>query len=200
MAVEAARLALARHATACPRSCCSRTTVPAYADKTNATAIHAALRLPDDDARRSTSGLSARSAVGALLLGARRGRRPALVVSADVRTGLPGSGRRGGAVATPPPRSWSATTPTGPVVAELVGRRASPTSSSTAGARPGELRTKVWDERFSEITYVPLGVQAWNAALEAAGLAAGDVAARRRRRAGAAGRRARSAGSSTACR
>ena len=35
----------------------------------------------------------------------------------------------------------------------------------------------MWDEKFSEVTYVPLAVQAWNAALESVGITAGDVAA-----------------------
>ncbi len=47
------------------------TTTPAYADKTNATGIHAALQLPST-AGAFDVGLSPRSAVGALLLGARR--------------------------------------------------------------------------------------------------------------------------------
>jgi uncharacterized OB-fold protein len=34
----------------------------------------------------------------------------------------------------------------------------------------------VWDERFSEVVYTPLGVAAWNAALERAGITANDVA------------------------
>jgi uncharacterized OB-fold protein len=42
---------------------------------------------------------------------------------------------------------------------------------------PGEQRTRVWDDKFSEVSYVPLGVQAWNAALAAAELTAGDVTA-----------------------
>jgi len=40
---------------------------------------------------------------------------------------------------------------------------------------PGEVRTKVWDERFSEVRLVPLAVAAWNQALESAGLTANDV-------------------------
>ena len=45
MAVEAARLAL-RATDVVPHQVLFATTTPAYADKTNATAVHAALRLP----------------------------------------------------------------------------------------------------------------------------------------------------------
>ena len=50
MGVEAARLAL-RGRDLVPAQLLFATTFPAYADRTNATAIHAALRLPDTDAR-----------------------------------------------------------------------------------------------------------------------------------------------------
>ena len=64
----------------------------------------------------------------------------------------------------------SATTADGPVLAELPRqRRAPPRSSSTAGAPRATPARRSWEERFGEITYVPLGEQAWNAALKAAG-------------------------------
>src|SRR6185436_14381046 len=62
---------------------------PAYLDKTNATAIHAALRL-DSDAAALDLGGAARSAVGALRL-ALEGTGTTLVVTSDTRTGLPTS-------------------------------------------------------------------------------------------------------------
>ncbi len=40
---------------------------------------------------------------------------------------------------------------------------------------PGERRSKVWEERFGETKYVPLGEQAWNAALKAAELSPEQV-------------------------
>jgi hydroxymethylglutaryl-CoA synthase len=64
-----------------------------------------------------------------------------------------------------------------PVVAELVGSASVTDEFVERWRAPGEQRTKVWDEKFSEISYVPLGVQAWNAALASAGLTASDVAA-----------------------
>ena len=41
------------------------------------------------------------------------------------------------------------------VLAEVIGGAAPPRSSSTAGARPGDVRSKVWEERFGETRYVP---------------------------------------------
>src|SRR5207247_5846593 len=64
----------------------------------------------------------------------------------------------------------------GPVVAELLGSASATEEYVERWRAPGELRTKVWDERFSEVATVPLAVQAWNAALESAGITAGDVA------------------------
>jgi hydroxymethylglutaryl-CoA synthase len=174
MAVEAARLAL-RGRDVIPSQLLFATSFPAYADKTNASAIHAALRLPAA-VPAFDLGASVRSAAGALLLGLTGVTGASLVVSADVRTGLPGSGEEaaGGDAAA---AFVVGDDRAGPVVAEFLGS-ASVTEEFVERWRvPGDLRTKVWDEKFSEITYVPLGVQAWNAALESAGLTAGDVAA-----------------------
>ena len=64
-----------------------------------------------------------------------------------------------------------------PVVAELVGSASVTDEFVERWRAPGEQRTKIWDDKFSEISYAPLGVQAWNAALGDAGLTANDVAA-----------------------
>lgn len=172
MAVEAARLAR-RTSDVTPAQILFGTTTPAYADKTNATGVHAALRLPSTTAAFDV-GLSPRSAVGALLL-ALGGANPALVVSADVRTGLAGSTEEAmqGDAAT---AFLMGSDDDGPVVAEFLGSASVTDEYIERWRTPGELRTKVWDERFSEIASVPLAVDAWNAALESAGLTAGDVA------------------------
>src|SRR5690606_31408400 len=65
------------------------TTAPPYIDKTNATAVHAALRLGDGVGAFDV-GASARSAMGALVA-ALRGGDDSLVIAADVRAGLAGS-------------------------------------------------------------------------------------------------------------
>ena len=65
MGVEAARTALRPIPGVAPRTVWFSTVAPAYADKTNATTIHAALRLPGDSPAFDANG-SVRSAVGAL--------------------------------------------------------------------------------------------------------------------------------------
>ena len=177
MGVEAAR-AVRRSSSIDPAQLLFATTSPAYTDKTNATAIHAALQLPDATAAFDL-GASVRSAVGGLLLGL-TGSAPTLVVSADVRTGLPGSAEEtaggDGAAAFLIGDDTADNSLGGAVLAELVGSASVTDEFTDRWRTPGEVRTKVWDERFTEISYVPLGVQAWNAALEAAGLTASDVA------------------------
>ncbi|MET1039960.1 MAG: hydroxymethylglutaryl-CoA synthase, partial [Acidimicrobiales bacterium] len=65
MAVEAGRLALKGAPGAAPDRLWFATSAPAYLDKTNATAIHAALRL-DSGALAMDAGGAIRSGVGAL--------------------------------------------------------------------------------------------------------------------------------------
>src|SRR5437764_1116132 len=91
MGFEAARLAL-RAAADSPRPdmVWFSTVTPAYLDKTNATAIHAALRLDDDVAALDLGGAQ-RSAVGALRI-ALAGNDTVLVVAADMRTGRAAAG------------------------------------------------------------------------------------------------------------
>jgi hydroxymethylglutaryl-CoA synthase len=85
MGVEAARRAIWDGAD--PAALYFATTAPAYLDKTNATAIHAALGLPAD-AFATDAGGSVRSGVGALRAAAGTG---GLAVLSDLRTGRPGS-------------------------------------------------------------------------------------------------------------
>jgi len=181
MAVEAGRLALRAQpgkAGVVPTQLLFGTSFPAYADKTNATAVHSALRLPADSLALDL-GASVRSAVGGLLL-ALEGSGTSLVVSADVRTGLPGSGEEssgGDAAAALLVGDDAGSGGAGPVVAEFVGRASVTDEFIERWRVPGEVRTKTWDEKFSEISLVPLGVRAWNQALETAGLTANDVQA-----------------------
>ena len=95
MGVEAARLALRAVPEARVDELWFSTADPAYLDKTNATAIHAALRLDSDCAALDLGG-AVRSGVGALRI-ALGGPETTLVVTADLRTGLPDQpGRVGG--------------------------------------------------------------------------------------------------------
>jgi hydroxymethylglutaryl-CoA synthase len=168
MGVEAARFALKSGGGAVDQLLFS-TVDPAYLDKTNATTIHAALRLDEDVPALDFNG-SVRSAVGALKL-ALGGRGRTLVVSSDVRTGLPGSGDEaaGG--------DGAAAVLVGDdgVIAEYLGGASSTEEFVDRWRAPGDLRSKVWEERFGETKYVPLGEHAWKRALDAAGLGATDV-------------------------
>jgi len=90
MGVEAARAALRGAPGLAPAALYFATADPAYLDKTNATAIHAALAL-DDSAMAFDMLGSIRSAAGALRAATDAG-RPTLAVLSDIRTGLPGGG------------------------------------------------------------------------------------------------------------
>ena len=88
MGVEAARNALANlPAELTPQRVLFATANPAYLDKTNATAIHAALGLPSTAAALDVGG-AVRSGIGAMMLAA-DANLPTLVVLSDIRTGLP---------------------------------------------------------------------------------------------------------------
>jgi 3-hydroxy-3-methylglutaryl CoA synthase len=172
MGVEAARLAL-RSTEARPSAIWFSTVAPAYLDKTNATAIHAALRL-DHDVPALDFGGSVRSAAGALRA-ALDGRAPTLVVASDVRTGLPGSADESaggdGAAAV-----LVGSDDDGPLLAEYLGAASATEEFLDRWRTPGDNRSKQWEERFGETKYVALGEQAWREALKQTGLEAGDVA------------------------
>ena len=104
-------------------------------DKTNATAVHAALRLPSRCARRG-HGRGGTLGVGALIAAA-QSPVPTMAVLSDIRTGLPGSAdeRDGGDGAAAfvfggdePPTAC-------PALAEIVAQARRPPSSSTGGGR-----------------------------------------------------------------
>ncbi len=61
------------------------------------------------------------------------------------------------------------------VVAEYLGGASATEEFLDRWRVPGEIRSKVWDDKFSEITYVASGRQAFKEALAAAGLAPADV-------------------------
>ena len=166
MGVEAARIALAG-APVAPTALWFSTTAPAYAEKTNATTVHAALRLDRDVAALDITG-AARSGSGALRA-ALRGDGPTLVVAADIRTGLPGSADEAaggdGAAAL-----LIGTDADGPLLAAHLGGASTTAEFLDRWRGAGETRTKQWEEKFGEVEYVPLGEEAWNAALKDAAL------------------------------
>lgn len=171
MGVEAAREALAvMPPGVAPDTLLFATTQPAYLDKTNATAIHAALGLPEAVAAYDVLG-SVRSAAGALRLALDR-RTPTLVVTADLRVGLPGSADEasGGDAAA------ALLIGDGPkVVADLLATASSSAEFLDRWRMPGASASKQWEERFGETAYVPLGEAAVTDSLKAAGATADDI-------------------------
>jgi 3-hydroxy-3-methylglutaryl CoA synthase len=173
LGVAAARQALAAApAGVVPGSVWFSTVSPAYLDKTNATAIHAALRLDDDVPAFDAHG-AARSAVGALRAGLASS-RPALVVAADIRTGRPGSSDEadGGDGAS---ALLVGSAGDGPLIAEVIGTASLTEEFLDRWRAPGDPYSRLWEERFGEGRYTALGVRAWDDGLKAAGLVADQV-------------------------
>ncbi len=168
MAVEAARIAL-RGRSARPDQLFFSTTAPAYVDKTNATAIAAALRL-DERVLAADFGGAVRSGVAALLAGldAAGGHKQTLVALSDTRTGLPasadevGGGDAAAAFVTGPASE------TAPILAELVGSATASAEFLDRWRTPGAPNSRVWEERFGEQAYVPLADEAFAAAIKEA--------------------------------
>jgi hydroxymethylglutaryl-CoA synthase len=201
MAVAAGRAALAGSAgRESVRQLFFATAVPAYADKTNATAVHAALRLPADALAVDMAG-AVRSGVGALVAAA-HSPVPAMVVLSDIRTGLPGSaeerdGGDGAAAfvfggADPAPRGgvcqggaggWippgeEESRPPGPalpVLAEIIGQGSATAEFLDRWRTPGAAASRVWEERFAEQAYGPLAEAAIADALKQSGLTPGQI-------------------------
>jgi 3-hydroxy-3-methylglutaryl CoA synthase/uncharacterized OB-fold protein len=171
LGVEAARRAL-RATDARPGALWFSTVTPAYVDKTNATAVHAALRLPSDVIAADFGG-AVRSGVAALRA-ALAGGPAALVVTADVRTGLPGSADEaaGGDAAA---ALLVGDESDGPVLAEVLGTGTATDEFLDRWRTPGDDRSKQWEEKFGETRYVPLAQQAFAAAIAAAGIEADRV-------------------------
>ncbi len=166
LAVEAARIALRRSGKSDRVSAIYfATTAPAYGDKTNATAIHAALNLAPDVAAYDLAGAvrSGAAAVRAACDHAAAG-GTALAVMADLRDGLPGSATEseGGDAAV------ALLIGSGDdVIAELTAT-ASRTAEFIDRARDDRGNAVVWEERFGEGRYLALARDA-SAALKAAG-------------------------------
>jgi len=171
MGVEAARSAVER-STVVPESLWFSTVAVPYLDKTNATTIHAALRLGSHVAAFDANG-SVKSAVGALHAALSMD-APALVVSSDLRSGLPGStdesaGGDGAAALLVGSSSQ------GVLLAEYIARGTATEEFLDRWRTPGDNRSKLWEERFGETRYAALAPTAWAAALAQAGLQASDV-------------------------
>ena len=170
MGVEAARIALANApAGAQPGLLAFATTAPAYLDKTNATAIHAALALPSSVGAVDTIG-SVRSGSAAIAVASAGGN--GLAILSDIRTGLPGGNdeANGGDAAV------AFLFGDGPdVIATSIGRADVTAEFVDRWRTPGDSHSKQWEERFGEYAYVPLAEQSVADALKAADLTMADV-------------------------
>jgi len=166
MAVEAARLALLA-SPAQVRALWFATTTPAYLDKTNASAIHAALGLARTTPAYDAVG-SVRSALGALRA-ALAGPSPALALAADIRIGLPGGADEiaGGDAAV---ALLVGDESAGPVLAEVVAWASESEEFLDRWRLPGATTSSSWEERFGETRYGPLAAAALGAALAEAGI------------------------------
>lgn len=171
LAVEASRRALAGLPDrAAVRSVYLATTSPAYTDKTNATAVHAALDLPPGAFAADLAG-AVRCGVAALTTAAQAavGGSTSLAVLSDVRGGLPGGAdeRDGGDGAA---AFVFGTDAVAPVLAELVGTAHATTEILERWRLPGEPSSRVWEERFGEEVYAPLAAEVFADACKQAGV------------------------------
>jgi len=169
MGVEAARRAL--HAApegARVGSVWFSTVAPAYLDKTNATAVHAALGLSATSGAYDLNG-SVRSVVGAFTaaMGA-----DGLAVVSDLRVGLPG----GTDEANGGDGAAAFLFGDGPgVIAETIGGGSATGEFLDRWRVPGEATSRQWEERFGEFAYLPLVEQALAGAYASAGIAGADI-------------------------
>jgi 3-hydroxy-3-methylglutaryl CoA synthase/uncharacterized OB-fold protein len=176
LALEACRLAMRGRADIRSPIVWFCTTTPAYLDKTNATAIHAALGLDRSTPAYDVVG-GVRSWVGALRA-ALATDQLSVVVAADVRTGLPGGSdetAHGDAAAALLIGSDSTGDPAGRVLAEVISHASLTEEFLERWRLPAEPVSRTWEERFGEARYTPLGVEAVKTALAEAGLDAGAV-------------------------
>ena len=142
MAVAAARMV-----PGAPSALYLATTTPAYADRTNATAVHAALALPDSVFAADVAG-GARSAIAAWRAAQASG---GLAVFADVRVGRPGSADESsggdGAAAF-----LFGENP----IAEVVAENSITAEFLDRWREPGSVAGSQWEERFGLEQYLPL--------------------------------------------
>jgi uncharacterized OB-fold protein/3-oxoacyl-[acyl-carrier-protein] synthase III len=175
MGVEAARLALRANAAVAPHALWFATANPAYLDKTNATAVHQALRLPGDVPAFDFGG-ALRSGMGALVA-ALAGSGSVMVVASDRRDGLPTGGDESAGGDASAAVVVGEAEENVPLLAEYLGSASATDEFTDRWRAPGEPRAKVWEERFGETRYLDLGIDAFQRALKDAGVQAGEVSA-----------------------
>ena len=168
MGAEAGRLAL-RHVPGGyePASLWFATTSPGYLDKTNATAIHAALRLPDSAAAFDVLG-GVRSGLGAADAALRGA---GIAILSDIRTGLPGSPDESGGGDAAVALAFGDED----AIAVPVATASSTGEFLERWRRPGDPYSRVWEERFGEHAYQQHVRRAIDAAVKEAGIMPGDL-------------------------
>jgi len=146
------------------------TTAPAYQDRTNATALHAALRLPRTTPAYDATGAvrSTTAALDAALSAAGTGTH--LVVASDLRTGRPGSADEAAGGDAAAALLIGDEAPETPVLAELTARAGVTEEFLDRWRAPGDQTSKTWEDRFGETRYTTVAIEAWNGLLTAAGL------------------------------
>ena len=171
MGVEAARNAL-RNAQVTPTSILFATANPAYLDKTNATAIQAALDLPQETWAVDTGG-SARSAEAAMR-GARGSEGIAMAILSDLRTGRPTSAdeSNGGDAAV---AFLFGEEDDSPVIARSLGSASATGEFLDRYRQPGDSFSRIWEERFGEQAYLALANDAIERALKASNIGLEDL-------------------------
>lgn len=168
LGAEAARIALACAPEGySPSTLYFATTSPAYADKTNANGIHAALAMKGDVPALDAGG-AVRSGYGVARAAYHSN---GLAVMSDVRTGLPG----GSDEANGGDGAAAFCFGTENVICEPVAVASATAEFIDRWRVPGESYSKVWEERFGEHAYVPLAEQAATDVLKAGEIAIGDI-------------------------
>ena len=148
------------------------TSAPAYLEKTNAAAIHAALRL-DPAVGALDFGGAIRSGIGALRT-ALAGNGSTLVVAADTRDGLP-TGADEAAAGDGAAAVLAGDGSDGPVLAEYLGGASRTLEVTERWRTPEGTRSRNWEERFGAHVLGPAAADAWRAALANSGLDGADV-------------------------
>jgi 3-hydroxy-3-methylglutaryl CoA synthase/uncharacterized OB-fold protein len=163
MAVEAARSMASAGA---PTSVWWASSTPPYLDKTNACAVHAALRLGSDVPAADLIG-TARSTFAGLRAAVAGG---GLVVAADVRVGKPGSGdERGGGDG-----AGALLLGSGDVIAEVLGTASESAEVLDRWRAPASATGEQWEERFGFERYAALLGSVAERTLTHAGLSVAD--------------------------
>ena len=166
MGQAAADLAL-RSTHVAPGALWFATSAPAYLEKTNAAAIHAALRL-DPAVGALDFGGAVRSGIGALHA-ALGGNGRTLVVSADTRDGLP-TGADEASAGDGAAAVLVGGDSDGPLLAEYLGGASRTLEVTERWRIPGGARSRTWEERFGAHVLGPAAAEAWQTALAVSGV------------------------------